>query len=66
MAVNAKNIVIGDKTFTERVRTAVQDQVVATRSSAKEAPLVEEEVIEKTTSSFILNSGSKFHRDMIE
>lgn len=66
MAINAKNIVVGGKTFVEKVRSAPQEQVIATKPSAREEIFVEEEIVTKTTSSFILQSSSKFHRDMIE
>ena len=66
MAVNISKIVVGGKTFAESTRKSPQEQTVTTKSPVKEESFVEQEVTEKTTSSFILKSSSKFHRDMIE
>jgi hypothetical protein len=64
MAVNVNKIVVGGKTFTEPPRKSPQASMKGTEETVKE-PTVEEDV-SYTTASFILQSSSKFHRDMKE
>lgn len=60
MAIDAKKIVVGGKSFTESTKKSPKETARVTRE-----PDIEEEVT-STTASFILKSSSKFHRDMIE
>ena len=66
MTVNANKIVVGGKTFTTSTRVAPQEQVVTAKTEVREEDFTDEQTLSKTTSSFILQSSSKFHRDMIE